>query len=349
MKPSPTPVAPRALPLALTLGEPAGVGGELALKAWLRRDERVPAFFVIDDPGRLEQLSAKIGLDVPVHPIDAPEEAVAVYPGALPVLAQALAAAATPGRPDPANAGAVLAAIDRAVALAQAGRVAAVVTNPIHKATLDKAGFHYPGHTEYLAELAKLQTRPVMMLACTSLRVVPVTGHLPLRQAVATLNQEAIVACAEIVATALTTDFGIAEPVLAVAALNPHAGENGLLGHEESEIIAPAVAELQRRGFRITGPAPADTLFHARARAGVDAVICMYHDQALIPLKTIDFDHGVNITLGLPFIRTSPDHGTALDIAGTGRARADSLVAALTIARQMAERRHAAEAQAGFA
>jgi len=325
-----------SLPLALTMGEPAGIGGEITLLAWLqRREAALPPFFTIDDPSRLERLAAKLGWRVTLRPIGAPEDAVSAFPEALPVLPLSLAQPATPGQPDPANAGAVIGAIANAVSLVTSGRAAAIVTNPIQKQALYAAGFRHPGHTEFLAELAGGAT-PVMMLCCPGLRVVPVTIHLPLRDALAALTVEGIVAAGRIAAAGLTRDFAIARPRLAVAGLNPHAGENGTLGREEIEIIAPAVAALRAAAIDATGPAPADTLFHAAARRRYDAVLCMYHDQALIPLKTIDFKHGVNVTLGLPFIRTSPDHGTALDIAGSGKADPSSLLAALALAGEMA-------------
>ena len=339
------PVIPKVIdiaspgPLALTMGEPAGIGGELALAAW----QAAPCcFFAIDDPARLGALAKRLGLEVPVAAITKPIEAAAVFPRALPVLPQELAAEAEPGRPNPANAAAVISAIERAVALVRAGEAAAVVTNPIQKQTLYQAGFRYPGHTEFLAALAKIDTAPVMMLACPGLRVVPITIHLPLAEAAGALTTEAILHAGRVTAAALATDFGIAAPRLAVAGLNPHAGEGGALGREEAEIIAPAVAALRADGIAVDGPAPADTLFHEAARGRYDAALCMYHDQALIPLKTIDFARGVNITLGLPFVRTSPDHGTALDIAGQGRADPRSLLAALETARDMARARSVA-------
>ncbi len=330
---------PPRLPLALTMGEPAGIGGDITVKAWLRRGDRLAPFFVIDDPERLRRLAARIAPAIRVAEIDAPEQAAAAFPDALPVLPEPLPVASTPGRLEPANARAVVAAIDRAVALARDGRAAAVVTNPIHKKCLYDAGFRHPGHTEHLAALAGEGARPVMMLVCPGLRVVPVTVHLALGDAVAALSADAIVHCGEVAAAALKRDFGIAAPRLAVAGLNPHAGEGGSLGREEIDIIAPAVERLRSSGIAVAGPAPADTLFHTRARKAYDAVICMYHDQALIPLKTIDIDRGVNVTLGLPFVRTSPDHGTALEIAGTGQAREGSLLAALATAADMARRR----------
>jgi len=325
-------------PIALTMGEPAGIGGEIALAAWRRRAEGVPPFFLLDDPERLAALARGLGWSVPIKAIAVPEEAGAAFTDHLPVLPIALPRPVRPGHGDARNAGAIIAAIDAAVALARAGRAAAIVTNPINKQILYSAGFKHPGHTEYLAELAG-GAQPVMMLACPGLRVVPVTIHLPLREAVAALTTDAIISTGRITAAGLRRDFAIARPVLAVAGLNPHAGESGALGREEIEIIAPAIAALQGEGIAAEGPFPADTLFHEAARRRYDAVLCMYHDQALIPLKTIDFDGGVNVTLGLPFIRTSPDHGTAFDIAGTGRANPTSLIAALKLAGEMAARR----------
>ncbi|HZB90839.1 MAG TPA: 4-hydroxythreonine-4-phosphate dehydrogenase PdxA [Stellaceae bacterium] len=327
------------LPLALTMGEPAGIGGEVALLAWLRRQEAgVPPFFLIDDPTRLEALRARLGWSVELRRIAAPEETPAAFGEALPVLPLALPQAQEPGRPEPANAPAVIAAIATGAQLTAAGRAAALVTNPIQKEALYAAGFRHPGHTEFLAELAGGAT-PAMMLVCAELRVVPVTIHQPLREALAALTTDRIVAAGRIAAAGLARDFGVARPRLAVAGLNPHAGEHGALGREEIDIIAPAIAALRTAGIDATGPAPADTLFHPAARRRYDAALCMYHDQALIPLKTIDFAGGVNVTLGLPFIRTSPDHGTALDIAGTGRADPTSLIAALRLAGEMAAMR----------
>ena len=331
-------------PLALTMGEPAGIGGELTLLAWrCRQAAALPPFFALDDPTRLDRLAAVLGWPVPLRPIAAPEEAAAVFSDALPVLPVALPSAVVAGRPDPANAPAVIEAIRRAAALAGAGRAAALVTNPIQKETLYAAGFRHPGHTEFLAEVAG-GVEVAMMLACPELRVVPATVHLPLGRAVAALSVDKIVAAGRIAAASLARDFAIARPRIAVAALNPHAGEGGALGREEIEIIAPAVTALRAAGIDAQGPAPADTLFHPAARRRYDAVLCMYHDQALIPLKTIDFAGGVNVTLGLPFIRTSPDHGTALDIAGRGKADPASLVAALKLAGEMAQRRSAQRA-----
>jgi 4-hydroxythreonine-4-phosphate dehydrogenase len=332
------------LPLALTMGEPAGIGGEITLLAWMKRDEaHVPPFFAHDDPVRLERLAAGLGWSVPVRQIASPEEAAGIFERALPVLPLRLTKAAVAGRPDPANAASVIAAITTAFSLVAAGRAAALVTNPIQKEALYAAGFRHPGHTEFLAELAG-GASPVMMLACPQLRVVLVTIHQPLREALGALTTRRIVATGRIAAAGLARDFAIARPRLAVAGLNPHAGEHGTLGREEIDIIAPAVAELRAAGIAAEGPAPADTLFHAQARRRYDAALCMYHDQALIPLKTIDFAGGVNVTLGLPVIRTSPDHGTALDIAGSGKADPMSLIAALRLADEMATRRAAHDA-----
>lgn len=330
------------LPLAVTMGDPAGIGGDVTLKTWLRRDEGLAPFLVIDDPKRLKELAVRLGLEVPVAPVDDAAAALEVFHRALPVLPLELPAAALPGHPDPSNAPATVRAIETAVRLARDRRAAAVVTNPINKRVLHQAGFPHPGHTEFLAALAGDEDgsppQPVMMLACSQLRVVPVTVHLSLRDAVATLTTEAIVTCGRITAESLRRYFGRPRPRLAVAALNPHAGEGGDLGREEIDIITPAVETLRDEGLEVSDPAPADTLFHAEARTRYDAALCMYHDQALIPLKTLDFHGGVNITLGLPFIRTSPDHGTAYDLAGTGRANESSLMAALRLAAEMAVR-----------
>jgi|SRR5580658_378174 4-hydroxythreonine-4-phosphate dehydrogenase len=327
------------LPLVLTMGEPAGIGGELALAAWSRRAAGTPRFALIDNPGRLAALAKSLNLDVPIREIDEPCEASDCWATALPVLPIALSATVVAGRPDLRNSGAVVHAIRRAAELVIAGRAAAMVTNPIQKQVLVEAGFKYPGHTEFLAELAGPGARPVMMLACPGLRVVPVTVHLSLRDAIASLDAERIVTAARITHSALQREFGIERPRLAVAGLNPHAGEGGMFGREEIELIDPALVVLRAEGLRMIGPLAGDSMFHLSARAGYDVALCMYHDQALIPLKTIDFERGVNITLGLPFVRTSPDHGTALAIAGTGRASAESLIAALATAAQMARAR----------
>ncbi len=327
------------LPLAVTMGEPAGIGGELSLKAWLARRAGARPFFALDDPRRLQALARDLKLDVPIRIIAGPADAAAAFATALPVLPVSLALAARAGEPDTANAPATIASIERAVGYAKSGEAAGVVTNPIQKKTLQDAGFRHPGHTEFLADLAGVEV--AMMLACPELRVVPVTIHLALADAVRALDVSGIVRTGRIAAIGLKSLFGIDRPRLVVAGLNPHAGEQGAMGDEEIRLIAPAIEILRGDGIEVRGPASADTLFHPAARATYDAALCMYHDQALIPIKTIDFWGGVNITLGLPFVRTSPDHGTALDIAGTGRADAASLLAALDMADDMARRRKA--------
>jgi 4-hydroxythreonine-4-phosphate dehydrogenase len=329
-------------PLVLTMGEPAGIGGEISLKAWLARHDGVPPFYLIDDPDRLAGLARRLGLPVPIHSIGDPAQASDVFDRALPILPVGIRLCGLPARPDPGDAPAILGAIETAVCDVQAGRAAALVTNPIHKESLYRAGFEYPGHTEYLAALAQAIQAPVMMLVCPTLRVVPVTIHLALKRAIRELSAPAIIHAARVTEAALRQDFGVPRPVLAIAGLNPHAGEAGGLGREEIEIIEPAVAELRGMGIDARGPLAADTMFHADARQTYDAALCMYHDQALIPIKTIDFHGGVNVTLGLPFVRASPDHGTAFAIAGRGVARPDSLIAALRLAAEMAAKRAAA-------
>ena len=330
------------LPLAVTMGEPAGIGGEITLSTWLRHRESIPPFFCIDDLERLDVLARRLGWPVPVREIGDPDEAVSMFPSALPVLPIHLPVPVSSGRPRPENAVAVRGSIERAVELTVAGKAGAVVTNPIQKKTLKDAGFEYPGHTEYLAAISGSAQPPLMMLAGPGLRVVPVTVHVSLREALDSLTRDAIIDAAEATAIALRQDFGIANPRLAIAGLNPHAGEEGVMGREEIDIIAPAIRDLFDRGVGAFGPVPPDALFTTRARIGYDAAICMYHDQGLIPIKALVFDETVNITLGLPFVRTSPDHGTALDIAGTGKANPASLIAALHTADQMAARRRAA-------
>ena len=333
----PQPHAP--MPLVLTMGEPAGIGGEVALTAWAALQSTGPVFFVIDDPRRLERLAHSLCHDVPIATIASPVEAAAVFATALPVLSIGTAINSVAGRLDPAHAAAVVRAIEIAVAFAVEGAASAVVTNPIQKATLYAAGFKYPGHTEFLGHLAGGGRTPVMMLACPELRVVPVTVHQSLRSAIAGLSTAVIIEQALTTADALRRDFGIAHPRLAVAGLNPHAGEGGAMGDEEARIIQPAIDALRVAGLSVVGPLPPDTMFTPRARPTYDVAICMYHDQALIPLKALDIDGGVNVTLGLDIVRTSPDHGTALDIAGTGKAHPGSLIAALRMAAEMAQRR----------
>jgi len=326
-------------PLALTLGEPAGIGPDITLLAWLRRRElALPSFYVLGDPDYLAQRARLLGLAVPVSAC-APQDAISTFPQALPVVALAETVTAEAGRPDAASAPAAIASIRRAVADVFSGRAHAVVTNPVAKAVLYRTGFAEPGHTEFLARLAQEHTgrvmHPVMMLWSPELAVVPVTIHLPLREVPRVLTTELIVETGRIVARDMRERFGIARPRLALAGLNPHAGEDGALGTEDGEIVAPAVLALRRESIDARGPLPADTLFHAASRESYDAALAMYHDQALIPIKTLAFDHAVNVTLGLPFVRTSPDHGTAFDIAGTGRANPASLVAALKLASRL--------------
>jgi len=326
-------------PIALTMGDPAGIGGELTLRAWIARRRCGPCFVALDDPGRLAALATRLQLEAPVREVQQPEQAASAFPEALPVLPVRLASPPRPGTPDAANAQAVIGSIERATRLAAQGEVAAVVTNPINKAALYHAGFAYPGHTEFLAALTGATGQQVMMLASPELRVVPVTVHASLRNSLAMLSTELILSTARTVAAALRADFGLTRPRLAMAGLNPHAGEQGALGDEETTIIAPAIAALRAEGEDVSGPWPPDTMFTATARGRYDVAICMYHDQGLIPLKTLDMNHGVNVTLGLPIVRTSPDHGTAFDIAGTGRADPSSLIAALELAAGIAARR----------
>ena len=336
-----------AAPLAVTMGEPGGVGGEIAIKAWRALKDSGPIFFLIDDPARLEALGVAIAL------IDRPDAACDLFGDRLPVLALGARVSAAPGAADPANAPHVIASIRRGVELALSGAACGVVTNPIQKASLLAAGFEFPGHTEFLGALTKdapMPTPPmpqrrrgaVMMIVAPGLRAVPLTIHVPVRKATDLLTTEMIIDKAMIVIEALKYDFGIHLPRIAISGLNPHAGEGGAIGSEERDVIAPAIVWLKREyGASVTGPHPADSMFHSFARDCYDAALCMLHDQALIPIKTLAFHEAVNVTLGLPIIRTSPDHGTALDIAGKGLARADSLVAALRLAADMAARRAA--------
>jgi 4-hydroxythreonine-4-phosphate dehydrogenase len=332
--------ATAGLPLALTIGEPAGIGPDLTLTVWWRRVELdVPAFYLIGDMDFIRGRAGVLGLDLPLAVVS-PGEATAAFARALPVVPLGLSITAAPGKPDASSAPAAIASIRRAVADVMAGRAAAVVTNPVAKSVLYRSGFAEPGHTEFLAKLVQEATgkrlRPVMMLWSAELAVVPVTIHLPLREVVSHLTSDLVLETVRIVARDLTARFGIARPRIAVAGLNPHAGEDGVLGEEDRTIVAPAVERLQAEGIDAIGPLPADTLFHERARAAYDVALCMYHDQALIPIKTLAFERAVNVTLGLPFVRTSPDHGTAFDIAGTGRADPSSLVAALALAARLA-------------
>jgi len=325
-------MAPLA-PIALTCGEPAGIGPELAVKARARLGDSLP-FFWMGDPRHLPA-------GTPWQQIARPAEALSVPAGTLPVLPHPFAAPATPGKITYANARGVIEVIARAVDLVMKGEASAICTAPLHKKALkDGAGFVHPGHTEFLAYLARVE-HVVMMLASPELRVVPATIHIPLAEVPRQLTAEGLERVIRITEAGLRRDFGLVAPRIAVSGLNPHAGEGGAMGQEDGRVIAPVIAKLAAEGMAIRGPLPADTMFHPRARAGYDVAICMYHDQALIPIKTIDFDGGVNVTLGLPFVRTSPDHGTALDIAGKGLAEPGSLIAALRLAQQMALARRA--------
>jgi 4-hydroxythreonine-4-phosphate dehydrogenase len=333
-----------AKPLALTIGEPAGIGPDITLEAWLRRKElKLPAFYLLGDCDLLGNRAKALGLKIKLADVSA-EDALDVFADALPVVATGRAATAQPGQPDDTSADAAMTSIRQAVSDVISGRASAVVTNPIAKSVLYRAGFRHPGHTEFLAELAATggQTpQPVMMMWSPALVVVPVTIHLSLHDAIAQLSSDLIVTTVRIVAAALKARLGVANPRLAISGLNPHAGEEGSLGTEDQTIVAPAIEILRGEGIEVRGPLPADTMFHDAARKTYDCAICMYHDQALIPVKTLAFDDAVNVTLGLPFIRTSPDHGTAFDIAGTGRANPSSLIAALRLAARMAAARPA--------
>jgi 4-hydroxythreonine-4-phosphate dehydrogenase len=336
-------------PLALSLGDPAGIGPEITVKAWRALRESGPNFMVVGD---FEILNAASTAGAPsLRRVTGADEAAQVFSQALPVLDLPLQATVIAGRPDPAYAPAVIRWIETAAGLALSGEVEGVVTAPVAKAPLYQAGFNHPGHTEFLAELTAA-TRydgargPVMMLVAGGLRVSLVTIHLPIREVPGALSIERIVNTGLVTAQALRRDFGVDRPRLALAALNPHAGEAGSLGVEEVEIIGPAARALRNLGVDCGDPKPADTLFHDQARAAYDAVVCMYHDQALIPVKMLDFWGGVNVTLGLPMVRTSPDHGVGFDIAGRGLARADSLIAAVRVAHDIATRRRGLSAAA---
>lgn len=329
------------LPLAVTLGDPAGIGPDITLVSWhLRERNSLPPFAVLGQMQVLSDRAGALGLSVPIAPVASVREARDVFARALPVVE-----APAPGNGDAA----IVAAIEGAAAAVVAGEALALVTNPIAKKSLRGVPLEYPGHTAFLGQLAARhfggrRFHPIMMLVAEELKVVPTTVHIPVSAVSPSLSRALIAETIRITAAALGQDFGIRRPRVAVAGLNPHAGEGGLIGREEADIIAPAIAQVAGEGVAVTGPHSADTLFHAEARAGYDAAITMYHDQALIPLKTLAFDRGVNVTLGLPFVRTSPDHGTAFALAGTGKARPDSFMAALRLAAELATRRAHAEA-----
>jgi 4-hydroxythreonine-4-phosphate dehydrogenase len=328
-------------PLALTLGEPAGIGPDLALALWTRREAlKVPPFVLLGDPAFLSSRAKLLGLEVSFAEPD-PKDAVSRFARSLPVRPLGVKAGAAPGKPDDTSGTCARAAIEQGVALVTAGSVSALVTNPIAKSVMQRAGFPFPGHTEFLAELAAPRggkaPRPVMLIWSEELAVVPVTIHVPLREVPRLLSVDLIVETARIVAREFAQRFGIARPRLAICGLNPHAGEHGLMGREDQEIVEPAIARMKSEGIDATGPHPADTLFHAAARTRYDVALGMYHDQVLAPVKTLAFDRAVNVTLGLPFVRTSPDHGTAFDLAGTGKADPSSLLAALKLAQRLAQ------------
>jgi 4-hydroxythreonine-4-phosphate dehydrogenase len=326
--------------LALTMGEPAGIGPDIALAAWVRRDElKLPPFYIIADPQYLARRAKRLGLDVPIEVV-APLDAAAVFASALPVVPLHEPVSAEPGRPDATSGPAAIASIDRAIADVTSGAASAIVTNPVAKNVLYRAGFEDPGHTEYLArrsfELTGNPAWPVMMLWSPEVAVVPVTIHLPFKDVPNHLTRDLIFETGRVVVHDLIARFGIARPRLAVAGLNPHAGEDGTLGKEDAAIVRPAIERLVADGVDARGPLAADSMFHEQARKTYDVALCMYHDQALIPIKTLAFDHAVNVTLGLPFVRTSPDHGTAFDIAGSGKADPSSLIAAIRLAARLA-------------
>ncbi|HET6969707.1 MAG TPA: 4-hydroxythreonine-4-phosphate dehydrogenase PdxA [Phenylobacterium sp.] len=332
----------RAPRIGVTLGDPAGIGPEIVVKAWQALRETGPAFFVIGDAQAIA--SAPGAGRAPVRPISGLDTVTAAFRSGVPVLDLPLRSAVVAGQPDPAAAPSIIQWIETAVGLALSRTVAGVVTAPIAKAPLYAAGFKFPGHTEFLGELTSAATYdgargPIMMLTAADLHATLVTVHEPLAKVSAKLSIEAVVNAGLVTAQAMRRDFGIAAPRIAVAGLNPHAGESGAIGREEVEIVQPAVRALKDLGVDARGPYPADTLFPAEVRATYDAAVCLYHDQALIPVKMLDFWGGVNVTLGLPIVRTSPDHGTAFDIAGRGLARADSLIAAIRLADQIARRR----------
>ncbi len=330
-----------AAPLAITLGDPAGIGPEVILGAWarLRSERRAPPAFVVGGPELLRRTAETLGIDCPIVPIADPAEAMYASAVGLPVMA-GLDGPLTPARPSPEGAQLALASLQWGTKFALSGVAVGLVTAPVSKGALAAVGWDYPGQTEFLADACGRPYRDaVMMLAGPSLRTVPLTVHVALAEVPGLLSETLILHKARIVDEGLRRDFGILQPRLAIAALNPHAGEGGQFGDEDARLIAPAIAALQAEGIDAFGPVPGDALFTPRARAGYDAALCMYHDQALIPLKALEFDEGVNVTLGLPIIRTSPDHGTAFDIAGQGKADPGAMAAAIVMAGEMAKAR----------
>ena len=323
-------------PVALTMGDPAGIGGEITLMAWRDHRQHLPAFATFDDPDRLTRLAETTGITCPVQTINELADAESVCPNALPVMPLSKTVNSLPGEDSTADGAMVIESIDRAIDVAADGSAAGLATNPIQKSRLYKVGFSSPGHTEYLGERAGLLAPPVMLLAGPHLRVVPVTIHLSLKDAIAALTRDEIVRTLKTTINSMKTDFGIDHPRVAVSGMNPHAGESGQMGNEEIGIIRPAIEEASSTDAEVFGPLAGDTMFHAAARETYDVAVCMYHDQALIPMKTLDFENGVNISIGLPFVRTSPDHGTAYNIAGKAVANPASLVSAIRMAAEIA-------------
>lgn len=318
--------------LVLTQGDPASIAPEITAAVWQKLRQNGPAFVYVGDPSLLERR-------VPVQTVRYLSAGADIFSHALPVIPLHLATPPAPGEPDRRNAASVLESIRLAVELTLSGEASAMITNPISKEVVQGAGFHHPGHTSYLAELCQTPGNEVMLLAGPSLKVVPITVHVALREAIAQLSSDLIIRTARTVAAGMQRDFGLSNPRMAFAGLNPHAGEHGLMGREEQEIILPALHTLRQEGYNVSGPLPPDTMFTPDARAKYDVALCMYHDQGLIPLKTLDMAEGVNVTLGLPIIRTSPDHGTAFDIAGQNKADPRSLEAAIQLAATLAENR----------
>ncbi|MGD8480628.1 MAG: 4-hydroxythreonine-4-phosphate dehydrogenase PdxA [Methyloceanibacter sp.] len=331
--------SPIAKPLALTIGDPAGIGPDITLLAFCARHrERLPPFIFLGDRLTLEDRASQLGLSLHIETVTRPIEAIELFAEALPVLSVPLPSPVRAGSPEQGAMPTVISSIDAAVEMVKSGEASAVVTNPISKSHLYKAGFKFPGHTEYLAALAEKNGQvphPVMMLAAGILKVIPTTIHVPLKDVPGALTSELLAKTIAITDHDMRRWFGLARPRIAVSGLNPHAGEEGNLGREEVDMIRSAIVAAQHAGIDVSGPYPADTLFHAASRKRYDVAICMYHDQALIPFKTLAFEEGVNVTLGLPFVRTSPDHGTAFDIAGTGKANPTSLIEALRLADRM--------------
>ena len=330
------------LPIAVTIGEPSGIGPEVLLKSWFKRDEHnLAPFFVIGSAELLEKQAKLLHLNIPIATITSPLQTEHLFQNALPVLELDMGSDFSFGAPLTEMAPLVVASIDKAVELIIAGKARAMATAPIHKAALYDTGFTSPGHTEYLAELCEKHTaepyHPVMMLASEELCVVPLTIHVALKDVPGLITHQLLVKTIGTIHDGMMKYFGLEFPSIAVSGLNPHAGENNSMGQEDSKIIAPAIEALKKKGIRVNGPMPADTMFHRAARAKYDVALCMYHDQALIPIKTIDFDAGVNVTLGLPIVRTSPDHGTALDIAGQSLANPTSMINSLKLADRMSK------------